>query len=277
MVARDGAAGKVAPAIECGGDVAHRPGRAAPRRTPWLWASPQARRRAGPRAPGQRSRSHKVRATTNKTDPYRPEGGGACSRRRTTAPDRASDVRARGRGERGLALPGRTGQSRAPVGIDGRGSRRRWPSHSCSRGEAVGAPSPSRSGQGRARSRSGATRTADPAAPEAARDDHTVAGHRPPPHPRRVPATASTRSELVEQCCGGHGPSREWPAACSGGVGCSRMDGATRVLVLANRTADSPELRGQLLARHGQGPIAVTMLAPAIWEFQDPHGGTESA
>jgi hypothetical protein len=55
------------------------------------------------------------------------------------------------------------------------------------------------------------------------------------------------------------------------------MDGATRVLVLANRTADSPELRGQLLARHGQGPIAVTMLAPAIWEFQDPHGGTESA
>jgi hypothetical protein len=75
VVARDGAAGKVAHAIERGGDVAHRPGRAAPRRTPWLWVSPQARRRAGPRAPGQRSRSHKVRATTNKTDPYRPEGG----------------------------------------------------------------------------------------------------------------------------------------------------------------------------------------------------------
>jgi hypothetical protein len=33
----------------------------------------------------------------------------------------------------------------------------------------------------------------------------------------------------------------------------------------------------QLLARHGQGPIAVTVLAPAIWEIQDPHGGTESA
>lgn len=55
------------------------------------------------------------------------------------------------------------------------------------------------------------------------------------------------------------------------------MDAATRVLVLANRTADSNELRQQLLARHGQGPIAVTMLAPAIWEVQDPHGGTESA
>jgi hypothetical protein len=55
------------------------------------------------------------------------------------------------------------------------------------------------------------------------------------------------------------------------------MDAATRVLVLANRTADSTELRQQLLARHGQGPIAVTMLAPAIWEVQDPHGGTESA
>lgn len=55
------------------------------------------------------------------------------------------------------------------------------------------------------------------------------------------------------------------------------MDAATRVLVLANRTADSKELRRQLLARHGQGPITVTMLAPAIWEVQDPHGGTESA
>lgn len=55
------------------------------------------------------------------------------------------------------------------------------------------------------------------------------------------------------------------------------MDAATRVLVLANRTADSDELRQKLLARHGQGQIAVTMLAPAIWEVQDPHGGTESA
>lgn len=62
-----------------------------------------------------------------------------------------------------------------------------------------------------------------------------------------------------------------------GGVRSSGMDAAARVLVLANRTADSSELLRQVLARHGQGPIAVTMLAPAIWEVQDPHGGTESA
>jgi hypothetical protein len=28
---------------------------------------------------------------------------------------------------------------------------------------------------------------------------------------------------------------------------------------------------------HGQGPIAVTMLAPATWGIQNPHGGTGSA
>ena len=55
------------------------------------------------------------------------------------------------------------------------------------------------------------------------------------------------------------------------------MVAATRVLVVANRTADSEELRQVLVERHEQGPIAVTMLAPAIWEVQDPHGGTESA
>ncbi|NMI01298.1 hypothetical protein [Pseudonocardia acidicola] len=55
------------------------------------------------------------------------------------------------------------------------------------------------------------------------------------------------------------------------------MDAATRVLVLANRTADSRELLQQLLARHGRSPIAVTLLAPAVWEIQDPHGGSESA
>jgi hypothetical protein len=42
------------------------------------------------------------------------------------------------------------------------------------------------------------------------------------------------------------------------------VDAATRVLVLANPTADSIEARQQLLARHGQGPIAVTVLAAAI-------------
>jgi len=55
------------------------------------------------------------------------------------------------------------------------------------------------------------------------------------------------------------------------------MHAATHVLVLANRTADSLELLERLVARHGESPIAVTMLAPAVWEVQDPHGGVESA
>jgi hypothetical protein len=55
------------------------------------------------------------------------------------------------------------------------------------------------------------------------------------------------------------------------------MDAATRALVLANRTADSTQLHQQLLARHGQGRMAVTMLAPQMREVQDPHGGTKSA
>jgi hypothetical protein len=42
------------------------------------------------------------------------------------------------------------------------------------------------------------------------------------------------------------------------------MDAATRVLVLANRTADSTQLRQQLLARHGQGRIAVTTSTTAM-------------
>ena len=54
-------------------------------------------------------------------------------------------------------------------------------------------------------------------------------------------------------------------------------DGETRILVLANRTVDSQELRDVLLARHERGPIAVTLLVPAAWEVQDPHGGVESA
>jgi len=55
------------------------------------------------------------------------------------------------------------------------------------------------------------------------------------------------------------------------------MAAATRVLVLANRTADSAELLEWLVARHRRTPIVVTLLAPAAWEVQDPHGGTESA
>jgi hypothetical protein len=50
------------------------------------------------------------------------------------------------------------------------------------------------------------------------------------------------------------------------------VDAATRVLVLANPTADSIEPRQQLLARHGQGPIAVTVLAPQSGRFRTRTG-----
>jgi hypothetical protein len=49
-----------------------------------------------------------------------------------------------------------------------------------------------------------------------------------------------------------------------------------RVLVLANRTAGSPQLREALLERRERGPIEVTLLVPAAWEPQDPHGGVET-
>jgi hypothetical protein len=55
------------------------------------------------------------------------------------------------------------------------------------------------------------------------------------------------------------------------------VDDATRVLVLANRTVDSEQLRAALLERRDRGPIEVTILVPAAWEVQDPHGGVESA
>jgi hypothetical protein len=55
------------------------------------------------------------------------------------------------------------------------------------------------------------------------------------------------------------------------------VDDAARVLVLANRTVDSPQLREALVERGERGPIAVTLLVPAAWEAQDPHGGVESA
>src|SRR3954453_7889990 len=54
------------------------------------------------------------------------------------------------------------------------------------------------------------------------------------------------------------------------------MDDTTRVLVLANRTADSSQLRDALLERRDRGPIEVTLLVPAAWEAQDPHGGVEA-
>jgi len=54
------------------------------------------------------------------------------------------------------------------------------------------------------------------------------------------------------------------------------VDDTARVLVLANRTAGSPQLRDALLERRDRGPIAVTLLVPAAWEPQDPHGGVET-
>jgi hypothetical protein len=54
------------------------------------------------------------------------------------------------------------------------------------------------------------------------------------------------------------------------------VDDAARVLVLANRTAGSPQLRDALLERRQRGPIEVTLLVPAAWEPQDPHGGVET-
>ncbi|MGH2945223.1 MAG: hypothetical protein ACRDPC_02980 [Solirubrobacteraceae bacterium] len=55
------------------------------------------------------------------------------------------------------------------------------------------------------------------------------------------------------------------------------MSAPARVLVVANRTADSEEVHTALLERSLQGPIDVTLLAPAAWEVVDPHGGEQSA
>ncbi len=55
------------------------------------------------------------------------------------------------------------------------------------------------------------------------------------------------------------------------------MSDPARILVVADRTADSEELYAALVERYAQGPIAGTLLAPAAWEVTDPHGGRESA
>jgi hypothetical protein len=55
------------------------------------------------------------------------------------------------------------------------------------------------------------------------------------------------------------------------------MSTPAKVLVVANRTADSDELHAALVQRANDGPIDVTLLAPAAWEVVDPHGGTQSA
>jgi predicted NAD/FAD-binding protein len=54
------------------------------------------------------------------------------------------------------------------------------------------------------------------------------------------------------------------------------MAASARLLVVANRTADSDELRAALLERVTEGPISVTLLVPACWEVTDPHGGRQS-
>jgi hypothetical protein len=55
------------------------------------------------------------------------------------------------------------------------------------------------------------------------------------------------------------------------------MSTPAKVLVVANRTADSDELHAALVDRAHEGPIDVTLLAPAAWEVVDPHGGRQSA
>jgi hypothetical protein len=55
------------------------------------------------------------------------------------------------------------------------------------------------------------------------------------------------------------------------------MSDTTRLLVVANRTADSDELLSAIRARCAEGSVAVTLLVPATWEVGDPHGGRESA
>lgn len=55
------------------------------------------------------------------------------------------------------------------------------------------------------------------------------------------------------------------------------MADSTRILVVANRTAESPELLQALSERGKRGPIAVTLVVPATWEVADPHGGVQTA
>jgi hypothetical protein len=55
------------------------------------------------------------------------------------------------------------------------------------------------------------------------------------------------------------------------------MSAPVKVLVVANRTADSDEVHAALVERAAEGPIDVTLLAPATWEVVDPHGGKQSA
>ena len=55
------------------------------------------------------------------------------------------------------------------------------------------------------------------------------------------------------------------------------MSPPAKLLVVANRTADSDEVHAALVERAHDGPIDVTLVAPAAWEVVDPHGGRQSA
>jgi hypothetical protein len=55
------------------------------------------------------------------------------------------------------------------------------------------------------------------------------------------------------------------------------MSPPAKLLVVANRTADSDEVHASLVERAQEGPIDVTLVAPAAWEVVDPHGGRQSA
>jgi hypothetical protein len=50
-----------------------------------------------------------------------------------------------------------------------------------------------------------------------------------------------------------------------------------KLLVVANRTVDSDEMFEAVVRRCGRSGCSVTLLVPASWEVQDPHGGRESA
>lgn len=50
-----------------------------------------------------------------------------------------------------------------------------------------------------------------------------------------------------------------------------------KVLVVASRTAGSAALLDALRERAVRGPARFTLLVPASWEIQDPHGGQETA
>ena len=55
------------------------------------------------------------------------------------------------------------------------------------------------------------------------------------------------------------------------------MPSRERILVVANRTAESPELLTELRERNARRPVEVTLLVPATWEVDDPHGGNQTA